>query len=70
MAESGAGKVASCDANRFAETILEMLDNLEVAKKMGEKGNTLVKKRYNWSKVALAMEAAYRTILSDDNHDK
>ena len=63
--ESGAGKVAPCDADRFAEIILELLDNPEMARQMGEKGKALVKERYQWSKVALAMEGrVYRSIIS------
>ena len=63
VAASGAGKVASCDADRFAEIISELLDNPEAAKEMGEKGKALVKERYQWSSVALALEDAYRSIV-------
>jgi len=62
--ESRAGKVAPCDADRFAEIILELLDNPEMARQMGENGKILVQERYQWSKVALAMEVAYRSIIS------
>ncbi len=65
VAASGAGRVAPCDADRFAEMILDLLGNPEAAKQMGEKGKALVKERYQWSKVAVAMEDAYRGILSD-----
>lgn len=64
VAESGAGRVAPCDAGRFADIILELLDNPEMARQMGEKGKALVKERYQWSKVAAAMEDAYRSIIS------
>ncbi len=64
VAESGAGKVAPCDPDRFAEIILDLLDNPEMAKQMGRKGKALVKKRFQWSKIALALEDAYRSIIS------
>lgn len=64
VAENGAGKVASCDADRFADIMLELLDNPEAARQMGDKGKALVKERYQWSKVAAAMEDAYRSIIS------
>ena len=64
VAESGAGKVAPCDADRFADIMLELLDNTEEARQMGKKGKTLVKERYQWSKVAASMEDAYRSIIS------
>jgi len=61
---SGAGKVASCEADRFAEMMLKLLDNPEAGKQMGENGRALVKKRYQWSSVALALENVYRSIVS------
>ena len=64
VAESGAGKVAPCDADRFMGIMLELLDNPEAARQIGKKGKTLVKERYQWSKVAVAMEHAYRSIIS------
>ena len=64
VAESGAGKVAQCDADRFAKIMLELLDNPEAARQMGEKGKALVKERYQCSKVAAAMEDSYRSIIS------
>jgi len=62
---SGAGRVAPCDAGRFAEAILDVLDSLEEAKRMGERGRALVKERFQWKSVALALEAAYQSILSE-----
>ncbi len=60
----GAGRVAPCNADRFADIILDLLDNPEMAKQMGDKGKTLVKKRFQWSDVALVLENAYRSIIS------
>ncbi|NVM20704.1 MAG: glycosyltransferase [Desulfobacterales bacterium] len=66
---NGAGRVGPCDADRFAEIISDLLDNPESAKQMGVKGKALVKERFQWPSVALAMEAAYRTILLRANPD-
>ena len=63
VAASGAGRVAVCDADHFAEIISDLLDNPEAAKQMGERGKNLVKERYQWSSVALVLEDAYRSII-------
>jgi len=63
VAAGGAGRVAPCDADRFAEIMLELLDNPDLGRQMGEKGKTLVKEKYDWSKVGLALEEVYRSIV-------
>jgi len=60
----GAGEVAPCDVNRFAEAVLGLLNSPDQAGQMGENGKTLVRKRFQWSSVALDLENAYRSILS------
>ena len=60
----GAGKVAPCNSNSFAEAMLSILNSPDVAELMGESGKTLVRKRFQWSSVALDLENAYRSILS------
>lgn len=60
----GAGRIAPCDAERFAETMMELLDEPGEAKRMGENGKALVEERFQWSTVAIALEDAYRSILS------
>jgi glycosyltransferase involved in cell wall biosynthesis len=60
----GAGKVVPCDVNRFAEGMLSLLNSPDVAQRMGENGKTLVRKRFQWSSVALDLETAYRSIVS------
>lgn len=62
----GAGKVTPCEAPRFAEAMLELLDNPEAAQQMGENGKSLVREHFQWSSVALKAEEAYRSILSDE----
>ncbi len=63
---NGAGRVATCDADRFGEIISDFLDNPEAAKQMGERGIILVKERYQWSSVALVLEDAYRSIIMNN----
>jgi glycosyltransferase involved in cell wall biosynthesis len=60
----GAGKVAPCNGNSFAEAMLSLLNSPDVAERMSENGKTLVRKRFQWSSVALDLENAYRSILS------
>jgi glycosyltransferase involved in cell wall biosynthesis len=60
-----AGWVAPCDAEQFSKRMMELLDNPEKAKDMGTNGKALVKEKFQWSGVALAMEKAYYSILSD-----
>ena len=64
VAAGRAGQVASCNSDRFAEMISDLLDNPETAKQMGENGKALVIERFQWPKVALAMEEAYSLIVS------
>ena len=61
--KNGAGLVAACDSDRFAEMILYLLDNPDDARMMGKNGNALVKERFQWSNVALSLEDAYHSIV-------
>jgi glycosyltransferase involved in cell wall biosynthesis len=60
---NGAGKVAACDSDRFADMISYLLDNPEEARLMGKNGKTLAIERFQWSSVALSLENAYRSII-------
>ena len=64
VAAGRAGQVASCNSDRFAEMISDLLDNPETAKQMGKNGKALVIERFQWPKVAPAIEEAYRLIVS------
>lgn len=59
-----AGKVAPCEAQHFAEAMLNLLDDPHQAKQMGENGKALVREHFQWSSAALKMEEAYRSILA------
>jgi len=62
--DSGSGKIVPCDLNRFAEAISDLLKDMKTAKQMGDKGKLLVKERFQWATVALALEDIYRSIIS------
>jgi len=58
-----AGKVLPCDANRFADTILALLDQPELAKQMGRHGKALVQDQFQWEKVAIKLQNVYQSLL-------
>jgi glycosyltransferase involved in cell wall biosynthesis len=62
----GAGKVVPCDPDRFAKAMSELLEDVSTTKQMGVQGKLLVKERFQWSKVAFAMEDVYRSIISQN----
>ncbi|MBA7533676.1 D-inositol-3-phosphate glycosyltransferase [subsurface metagenome] len=66
----GAGRVAPCDPSHFAEMILDLFDNPKMTKQMGSNGKALVEQRYQWSRVALLLEDAYRSILSGKSYNR
>jgi len=59
----GAGKIIDADANHLSEALIELLDNPELCKDMGDRGKRLVMEKYTWDKVADQMIAAYEEIL-------
>jgi glycosyltransferase involved in cell wall biosynthesis len=61
-----AGKVTPCNVERFAEAMVDLIEAPKEAKLMGENGKVLVRDRFQWSKIAFALEAAYRSILSGE----
>jgi len=66
---SQSGLVAPCDAEPVSKHILELLENPEKAKKMGDNGKAFVKKYFDWSSAALEMEKAYNSVLSGEKPD-
>ena len=65
VVNSEAGRVIPPDSDLLAESIIELLDNKDLAQRMGLKGKTLVKERFEWDKIALKLENVYRTIISN-----
>lgn len=61
--EVGAGKVIDADVDHLSEALIELLDNPELCKEMGNRGKRLVIEKYTWHKVADQMITAYKEIL-------
>jgi glycosyltransferase involved in cell wall biosynthesis len=68
VGESGAGKITSCDAGEVAVAILELVENPESARTMGQKGLALVKECFQWQEVAKTMIAVYCNILANQQN--
>ena len=58
-----AGKVIDADVAHLSEALIELLDNPDLCKEMGERGKRLVKEKYTWDKLADKMITAYEEIL-------
>ena len=65
VVNSEAGRVIPPDSDLLAESIIELLDNKDLAQRMGLKGKALVKERFVWDKIAFRLEDVYRTIISN-----
>ena len=63
--KAGAGLVVEKDAKQVAEAILKILNNSDLAKKIGENGRKLVKTEFSSEKVAERWIKEYNKILSD-----
>jgi len=61
--ESGGGMLVKFDAKSFAKGIIELLDNPERAKEMGEKGHEWVVKNRSYENMARQVEKRYFEIL-------
>ena len=66
----GAGKVIDTDVVHLSDALLELLDNPELCKEMGDRGKRLVMEKYTWDKVADKMIGVYEKILSSRDIDK
>ena len=64
----GAGRVIPCDAPALAEQILELLDNPDAARQMGQQGRSLVQERFQWPRIARRLAEAYGRII--DEHQR
>jgi len=65
--KAGAGLVINKDEKQLAEAILKILDNPDLAKKMGEAGKQLVKTEFSSEKVAEKWIEEYRNLIKNIN---
>ena len=65
--KSGAAIVIEKDEKQLAEAILKILDNPDLAKKMGEAGKQLVKTEFSSEKVAEKWIEEYRNLIKNIN---
>ncbi len=63
--KADAGLVVEKDVNQVAEAILKILNNPELAKKMGENGRRLVEQEFSSEKVAESFLKEYNEILKE-----
>lgn len=63
IAKAQAGRIIECDAEELSETIIELLNNPELCRRMGISGKKLVKDKYTWDKAANKMIQQYEEIL-------
>jgi glycosyltransferase involved in cell wall biosynthesis len=60
---AGAGKVVPCEAGRFTEAILDLLDEPAMARQMGQKGQALVRNEFYWPDIAVRLEETYAILI-------
>ena len=63
---AGAGLVVPCEAGKFTEAILDLLDKPEMARQMGQKGQALVRDEFYWPDIAVRLQEAYAILI--DRH--
>ena len=59
---AGAGIVIDKDEKQLAEAILKILDNPDLAKKIGERGKRLVETEFSWPEIASRFMEAYKNL--------
>lgn len=61
----GAGRVIPGDALALAEQILELVDNPDLAKQMGQQGRALVQEQFQWPRIARRLAEVYGRIINE-----
>ena len=61
---AGAGLVTPCEAGQTATAMLELLDNPELAGRLGQNGIKLVREQFQWTTVAITLEKTYKKIIA------
>ena len=62
---AGAGIVIEKDEKQLTEAILKILENPQLAKKMGEQGKKLVETEFSWPEIAEKFAAEYEKLIVD-----
>ena len=63
-----AGRIIDSDIYELSDTIIELLDNPDLCRRMGNAGRQLVKSKYTWDKTADRMISHYEEILRNYKH--
>lgn len=61
---AGAGLVTPCEAGQTATAMLELLDNPELAGRLGQNGIKLVREQFQWTTIAITLEKTYKKIIA------
>ena len=61
---ASAGLVTPCEAGQTATAMLELLDNPELAGRLGQNGIKLVREQFQWTTVAITLEKTYKKIIA------
>jgi len=59
-----AGLVVPYDKEQLQRALLKILSDEELGQRLGEKGKSMVRERFNWEKIAEQMEGVYQSILT------
>ena len=59
--------VPPADVNRLAKALLTLLQDVEMARTMGEQGRMLVEMKYGWPEIARKTAKVYAGVLSGEN---
>jgi glycosyltransferase involved in cell wall biosynthesis len=62
--ESCSGIIVNLNKKDLAEAIIELLDNKNLAKEMGENGHKLIQEKFNWNKITNKMIDLYKKAIS------
>jgi len=65
-----AGRVIPCDAAALADQILELLANPEAARRLGQKGRSLVQERFAWPRIGRSLAEAYGRIIDEHQRNR
>jgi glycosyltransferase involved in cell wall biosynthesis len=59
--------VPPADVDRLASALLTLLQDQEMARMMGEKGQSLVETKFGWQEIARQTVEVYKEVLSGEN---